>query len=325
MVNNERNITIDVTKGIGIILVVLGHIGIAFWGHIIYQFHMALFFMLSGYCFKVDYLNNKKQFIVKRSIKILWPYLFFLTIRELMRLFGYGYYIDTYYLFGTLWFLRYLFVTSIVSLTFLYVLCKIFGDNKSTYIYYAPLIMLILTFIINVFFPNISISSYTYVSFFFLLGFSFKNISTNGLISKSATLNLSLLTALLILSSIFSTKGICHCDWETFIPYGISSIIGSYLMYLLAHHLIEHQIATHTLSFLGANTMPIVLLQWPAIALIDVLQYYELTSLDVNFLKICKFLAGIAVPLIIAKAYSKCTFLHLESYIKKYKKQFIQK
>lgn len=317
MTNNGRDITIDVTKGIGIILVVLGHIGIVFWGHTIYQFHMALFFMLSGYCLKKDYINNKKEFLIKRSINILWPYIIFMAIRVLLIHLGYGYYVDKYYLFGTLWFLKYLFVASVVSVFLLYLLHKIFGDNRNVDIFYAPLIMLILTFIIDVFFPTLNLSSYAYISFFFLLGFSFKHINTNSVISKSVTLNLSLLTALLVLSSIYTTDGICHCDWKMFIPYGITSIIGSYLIYLLAHKLTEKQIATHTLSFLGANTMPIVLLQWPAIALIDVLQNYELTSLDEIPMKICKFLVGIVIPLIIAKAYSKCTFLHVELYIKR--------
>lgn len=65
--------------------------------------------------------------------------------------------------------------------------------------------------------------------------------------------------------------------------------------------------------------MPIVLMQWPAIALIDVLQYYELIYIDVCYIKICKLLAGIVFPLIIAALYSKCKFLHIESYITKIK------
>lgn len=43
--------TISVIKGIGIFLVVLGHTGMPLTKHI-YLFHMALFFLLSGYTLK---------------------------------------------------------------------------------------------------------------------------------------------------------------------------------------------------------------------------------------------------------------------------------
>lgn len=40
--NKERNISIDIIKGIGIILMVGGHCGMPFT-HFIYLFHMAIF------------------------------------------------------------------------------------------------------------------------------------------------------------------------------------------------------------------------------------------------------------------------------------------
>ena len=51
--DTRRDSTIDILKGIGIILVVLGHADFPFrdW---VYLFHMALFFITSGYlCVKV--------------------------------------------------------------------------------------------------------------------------------------------------------------------------------------------------------------------------------------------------------------------------------
>ena len=49
----NRNINIDIIKGIGIILMVGGHCGMPFT-HFIYLFHMAIFFMASGYCFNAS-------------------------------------------------------------------------------------------------------------------------------------------------------------------------------------------------------------------------------------------------------------------------------
>ncbi len=56
---NNRNIAIDIAKIIGIALVVLGHVSGSGEGpelvcirNLVYQFHVPLFFFLSGYCFK---------------------------------------------------------------------------------------------------------------------------------------------------------------------------------------------------------------------------------------------------------------------------------
>ena len=48
-IEKERNVHIDIIKGIGIILMVYGHAAAPF-KHFIYLFHMAIFFMASGYC-----------------------------------------------------------------------------------------------------------------------------------------------------------------------------------------------------------------------------------------------------------------------------------
>lgn len=68
-----RDITIDGMRTIGIILVVLGHSG-CFLTPYIYMFHMALFFMLSGYCYKN--INSGFLQFVSRKLKSLYlPYI----------------------------------------------------------------------------------------------------------------------------------------------------------------------------------------------------------------------------------------------------------
>ena len=49
----ERNITFDIMKGIGIILMLVGHLpGIGMMHQFIYSFHMPMFIFLSGYLAK---------------------------------------------------------------------------------------------------------------------------------------------------------------------------------------------------------------------------------------------------------------------------------
>lgn len=70
----ERNVAVDVLKGLGIFTVVLGHYSIPSWLYnFIFSFHMPLFFILSGYFYKPkDNLHVVKQ----GWRKLLIPYLF---------------------------------------------------------------------------------------------------------------------------------------------------------------------------------------------------------------------------------------------------------
>lgn len=76
METKNRNIDIDVIKGLGIILMVLGHAYPAFrdW---IYLFHMALFFLASGYCFnesKTGSFKDYKNYCIKKLKSLYLPY-----------------------------------------------------------------------------------------------------------------------------------------------------------------------------------------------------------------------------------------------------------
>ncbi|MCR5598169.1 MAG: acyltransferase family protein [Lachnospiraceae bacterium] len=78
----KRDNTIDILKGIGIILVVAGHSGSPLM-HYIYLFHMALFFIASGYCFKSRYSENAGNllsFLKKRLLSLWLPYFLWLSI-----------------------------------------------------------------------------------------------------------------------------------------------------------------------------------------------------------------------------------------------------
>ncbi|MBQ9374979.1 MAG: acyltransferase family protein [Ruminococcus sp.] len=79
----------DCAKGIGIILVVLGHtivpsiytsnVVAQFIREFIYNFHMQLFFFISGYLFEygIDKYSDKKRFIISKARRLLLPYVFF--------------------------------------------------------------------------------------------------------------------------------------------------------------------------------------------------------------------------------------------------------
>ncbi|OUL07524.1 hypothetical protein B0533_13485 [Sedimentibacter sp. SX930] len=75
---NERLKYIDCMKGIGIVLVVLGHVSmIKVLTKIIFSFHMPLFFMISGITY---FLSKRDNFYIKKVRTLLIPYLFFSLI-----------------------------------------------------------------------------------------------------------------------------------------------------------------------------------------------------------------------------------------------------
>ena len=72
---------INVLKGIGIILVVLGHLLVKDYPYVkpyIYMVHMPLFFIISGYLFKPD--SNFRSYFIKKFFAFGIPYLSFLFI-----------------------------------------------------------------------------------------------------------------------------------------------------------------------------------------------------------------------------------------------------
>lgn len=77
--SEAKNNTVTYVKAIGIVLMVLGHT--LFGGNIIndviYTFHMPLFFLMSGYCFKLKYLDDAKQFVIRKIKGIYVPFVAF--------------------------------------------------------------------------------------------------------------------------------------------------------------------------------------------------------------------------------------------------------
>ncbi|MDP4143174.1 MAG: acyltransferase family protein [Bacillota bacterium] len=152
MLNNQRKKNIDNMRGIGIILVLLGHTAIPLdLDKYIFSFHMPLFFFLSGCLFNIKKYNNFKIFLKRKFNSLIIPYISFSSVTLLFwvligRRFG-NYasvsiekiFID--FLYGrdliynpALWFLPCLFIVSIIFYTLLYIV-------KNKYILYSILIL----------------------------------------------------------------------------------------------------------------------------------------------------------------------------------------
>lgn len=82
----KRDEIIDILKAIGIIFMVCGHSGAPFT-NFIYLFHMAIFFMASGYFFssKKSATYNSVKIFIKKRVKALWfPYFLWISVFTLL-------------------------------------------------------------------------------------------------------------------------------------------------------------------------------------------------------------------------------------------------
>lgn len=88
---NNRNSLMDVARGIGILSIVIGHccygLEIPFihvkLGEFVYSYHLMIFFFVSGFFFKKEYVKELDKYIGKRLCKfisMLWTYNFIFVL-----------------------------------------------------------------------------------------------------------------------------------------------------------------------------------------------------------------------------------------------------
>lgn len=149
---NDRILWVDALKGIGIILVILGHIysiynKVNIW---IYSFHMPLFFFISGYLSLNSLKSNKsnKEYLIKKIKTLLIPfiifeiilYVYWLLIERNFRSFD----------IGPSWFIITIFFVSNI----IYISRRKISQNNLFYIYFVMIFAIII--IIKEMFPQIN-------------------------------------------------------------------------------------------------------------------------------------------------------------------------
>lgn len=267
---------IDLAKGIGIILVLIGHskfLPITLKNYI-YSFHMPLFFILSGYVFSNKY--NFKDFLKKKVKTILFPYLFFFVIYFLFFSFK-DLYLGVHHIFNNfiglffqlngyvyaIWFLICLFFTQIIfyfvimlTKNNLLKICVISLCIAITGIIYFKMINAHLIWQLQILFTSIP---------FFALGYLLK--TTNLLNRMHNILYPTFFVVLSIILFLIKTK--------YFIPYTslTSNVYGNFIVfYLLAISsslyimLFSKHISTlWPLNYIGKNSIVLFSLQQPIV------------------------------------------------------------
>lgn len=82
----KRNYGIDFVRGIGILLMILGHLYPPTYVKLIYSFHMPLFFIISGYLYNAG-SKRGEGYIRKQFHRLIVPYLVFSAFNILFAIF----------------------------------------------------------------------------------------------------------------------------------------------------------------------------------------------------------------------------------------------
>lgn len=218
---------------------------------------------------------------------------------------------EQYHLIDTSWFLVALFGLSILS-WFAIKVVKRFEAN----IWILPLLFfgLALLDVISIIF---SPSTWCFFTFYFLLGYCLKNKCSDITVYKALDVSKYILLTggllVLIFAKGFIPTTINDCTSISFLPYAITTIIGSYITLSLVLYLKEKDVFCDFLSLIGRNNMSILLLLWPCISLIEYLFVNEYLGLtNPTLITIAKFLSAISIPVILS-----CSFDVLKNRIKR--------
>lgn len=346
----SRNKTIDIMKGIAIILMVLGHSGFLYerW---IYQFHMALFFVVAGFCYNDRYSNNIrgiKELIIKKIKSLYIPCVIWnITITLLHNiLVGINFTEGNIYtikqtlinickcflfsggdhLSGAMWFFRTMFFSIIIYAILDYICNKKLFKHKEKVKWVMCIILLLIGWIGY----NLPIGKYFNVFSVIILyqiGYSLKKVNQKTNMKENIIMSILGFLAITIPMS-FIKEGISLSSNQIVNPiYFVWCSCGGTLMCYGIANILDKTKISNLISYIGKNTVPIVILHFTTMKLVTLVQilYYndsiKLLSvhpyLYVNwFWTILYTLTGTVLPLLIDNVYKKIKDIFMSNKLK---------
>lgn len=353
MINMKKDDAITIAKGIGIILMVVGHSGtynavVSF----IYMFHMPLFFLLAGYCFKERYLDDFKTFAWRRIKGLYWPFvkwgLLFLLLHNLFfhlniynGVYGYGDNVSHMYslhemaskgIFGTLlftsseellggfWFLIQLFWASLIGFAMIKLM-------KSKALLGVLLLLCITIAIIQFYGRNIPYTAIGSLSTFGAAFFVAGHLMRKFEIKSHGIWGLGCLFAV-IAAAHLTHASMDRIETATLIPFFITAILGTLMTLQLSRYIAGNKLGTGCrkfLTFTGDNTLQILtwhFLSFKLVSLIviaaeglpiEMLAMFPTINDLPRWYSIFYALAGVGLPLIGVLATRKIADLNMVS------------
>jgi len=280
--NKERLNTFDIAKGIGIILVVVGHtathIGLE---KVIYQFHMPLFFILSGVFFKEINMQFPQAFMINKLRSLYIPYvlnglrLFFVFLGisclvledagwsflgglKYMVLIICG--IGSSPLGGTFWFLRALFIVCLLFSVLNWQINKIKTNYNKSFILFG----FVFSFLIMGYYTNLpyNISSSFVALFFYYIGYLYAKNKEEIKMKWSY-----FITAFICVIgfSFINKVDMAYNTYTYFLLFILTSICGSYTILFVSEKVNRNSI----LEYIGKKSLSIMMFHFLSFVIIN--------------------------------------------------------
>jgi fucose 4-O-acetylase-like acetyltransferase len=317
-----RNRTLDIAKGLGIFLVVLGHNWIVSHGNreifrVIFSFHMPLFLFLSGIFLNES--NTFNEFSISRGHSLLKPYFTTLTILGLIKLFSDLFnnknFLSNFFiyaegvLYGTgktiawppLWYLPHLFVVSCTAL----LIIKLVASDK-------------LKLLISVIFLSLGVFLVSPIDLpwgidllpislaFFISGYLCRNLIKD---MKFNTVYFIISAAFFFLLHYFfnDTIDLNLRIYDSLIISTLQAMLGIYLCVSVASYLAHYVLATKFFGYVGSGTLFILLFH----AYFQDKSFSLLAKLvgESTLMAIFSLLAGVVVPLLLWECAKRSYYL----------------
>ncbi len=284
---NNRNEQIDIMRGLGMILIVMGHCSFPFTKYI-YLFHLAIFFMISGYCYKSEKAYCIKDYIIKKIQRLYIPYIFGNIICVLLNnLFIYLNLYDinyhSYYsvadflknivkvlafrgqteMLGATWFLEIIFFISIGYAFIDYVLYKMNIKYNRMVQNTVSVILLLVGYYLSYKGINTIKNQIFTCYILYNIGNNLKEINLVTCISKRNTyfFRLIVLVVAFLLLGVLCNYGMIEISknqYTNIIYFIIVSLLGWVMLYELSYFLSKIKLIERVLIYIGKNTMTIL-------------------------------------------------------------------
>lgn len=313
----KRNQDITCAKAMGIMLMVLCHAIFTDAWHVqpvVAMFHMPLFFFFSGYCLKTEYFDKPHVFVWKRVKGVYWPYLKWSVVFLLLHnvfvglniynvKYGFSGMVSEVYdtreiserlwsvavqmlgheqLLGGYWFLRVLFLGSLVSFAVLWAVdavCRKIEVRYACGLLIGGGTLLTLCLMLNYmtghdmpYLADDYFSPQTLLAAVFLvIGHGFRTFS----VKRFNVWQMAVTWMLVLIGSFFWKMGMAELSYSSFriLPYIVTAVLATWAIYSLPWHRLTGYAAS-LVHFIGNNTLTILTWHFLAFKLVSLTIIY---------------------------------------------------
>ena len=287
--------TITYMKALAIMLMVLCHCnGNALLHQIVYAFHMPLFFIVSGFCFKTIYIQKPITFVWKRIKGLWWPYVkwgfIFLAMHNVFyhlniynNLYGYIGHVQHLYskqefidkaiclvqnmqiseqLLGGYWFVKSLFIGSLMAYAVLFIchaVARIQNCREWLPNIVGAVVLLVLCIICNQLHKTFTILFISPREFLAASFFAFGHCLAIAKVPRYKIWLIPIAFAIMIANSFYfqMEMGQPFYDSHLIIQYTISAILGTWCVYSLPWQRLTYKLAA-LMKYIGEHTLEIL-------------------------------------------------------------------